>query len=132
MKRIEEIKKILSENKRILKEKYKVKSLAIFGSYLRGEEKKSSDIDILVEFEDFVKDRKTYDAVLRNLEIIGEPSMHVPIEIKNKYKEIDWLGMQGLINRITHEYFGLSYKIIWKIIKEELSIIKEKLKEVLN
>lgn len=51
MKTLEDIKKILLENKQILKEKYKVKTLAIFGSYVRGEQKKSSDIDILVEFE---------------------------------------------------------------------------------
>lgn len=83
-------------------------------------------------FDDFVKDRKTIDAVLRNLEIIGEASKHIPSEIKNKYKDIDWIGIQGLRNRITHEYFGLSYQIVWVIIKNELKIIKEKLKEVLN
>lgn len=68
-------------------------------------------------FDDFVKDRKTIDAVLRNLEIIGEASKYIPSEIKNKNKDIDWIGIQGLRNRITHEYFGLSYQIIWVIIK---------------
>lgn len=52
MKTLEDIKKILLENKQILKEKYKVKRIAIFGSYVRGEQKKRSDIDILVEFEE--------------------------------------------------------------------------------
>ncbi len=83
-------------------------------------------------FDDFLKDRKTIDAVLRNLEIIGKASRYIPSEIKNKNKDIDWIGIQGLRNRITHEYFCLSYQIIWIIIKNELKIIKEKLKEVLN
>lgn len=68
-------------------------------------------------FDDFVKDRKTIDAVLRNLEIISEASKYLPSEIKNKNIDIDWIGIQGLRNRITHEYFGLSYQIIWVIIK---------------
>jgi len=52
MNKIEEIKKELEELKPILREKYKVKSMGIFGSYLRSEERKDSDLDILVEFEE--------------------------------------------------------------------------------
>ncbi len=51
MKTLSEIKKIILENKKELKEKYKVKTIGIFGSYARGEQKETSDIDILVEFE---------------------------------------------------------------------------------
>ncbi|WP_018154462.1 nucleotidyltransferase family protein [Methanothermococcus thermolithotrophicus] len=51
MKTLNEIKKILLEHKKELKEKYKVKTIGIFGSYARGEQKETSDIDILVEFE---------------------------------------------------------------------------------
>ena len=52
MKYVEEIKEKLEELKPSLEEKFKVKSIGIFGSYIRGEEKKESDLDILVEFED--------------------------------------------------------------------------------
>ena len=52
MKYVEKIKKKLEELKPLLEEKFKVKSIGIFGSYIRGEEKKESDLDILVEFED--------------------------------------------------------------------------------
>jgi len=52
MKKIEEIKKKLAELKPSLKEEFKVQSIGIFGSYLRGEEKKGSDLDVLVEFEE--------------------------------------------------------------------------------
>ncbi|NPA49347.1 MAG: nucleotidyltransferase family protein [Thermodesulfobacteria bacterium] len=50
MKSLDEIRKILKQQKDFLKEKYKVKNIAIFGSYVRGEQKKTSDIDILVDF----------------------------------------------------------------------------------
>ena len=52
MKYVEKIKKKLEELKPLLEEKFEVKSIGIFGSYIRGEEKKESDLDILVEFED--------------------------------------------------------------------------------
>jgi len=52
MKNTEEIRKKLEELKPSLKEKFGVKSLGVFGSYIRGEEKKGSDLDILVEFEE--------------------------------------------------------------------------------
>ncbi len=51
MKKIDEFKKIINQHREILEQRYKVKNIAIFGSYARGEEKKESDIDILVEFK---------------------------------------------------------------------------------
>ncbi len=48
--KLEEIKRILSKNKETVAEKYDVREMGIFGSYARGEQKKGSDIDILVEF----------------------------------------------------------------------------------
>jgi len=51
MKTLEEIKNILSKHKGELREKYKVKEIGIFGSFIRGEQKKNSDVDVLVEFE---------------------------------------------------------------------------------
>jgi len=52
MKNLEEIKKILHESKPVIKEKFKVKEIGIFGSYVRGENKPKSDIDLLVEFKE--------------------------------------------------------------------------------
>ncbi len=52
MKRLEELKKIINEHKKKLEEEYKVKSIAIFGSYVRNEQNKKSDVDILVDFHE--------------------------------------------------------------------------------
>jgi len=59
----------------------------------------------VMDFDDFKEDRKTIDAVARNLEIIGEASKFIPDYIKRKYSDVDWAGMVGLRNRITHDYF---------------------------
>lgn len=53
-KKIDQIILKLRENKHLIEEKYKVKTLGVFGSYVRGEQKKRSDLDILVEFQEFL------------------------------------------------------------------------------
>jgi len=73
-----------------------------------------------ISFEEFSKDNKTVDAVIRNFEIIGEASNLLPDEIKDKYSEIDWHRMRGFRNRIVHDYFGVDLQIIWKIIFDQI------------
>ena len=51
--------------------------------------------------------------------------------LRNKYPDIDWKGMIGLRNRIVHEYFGVNLTIIWNILKNDLPLLKEKIKRIL-
>ncbi len=85
-----------------------------------------------INFEDFISDKKTIDAAVRNFEIIGEASKYIPEDIKEKHQNVDWKGIIGLRNRIAHEYFGVSTAIIWYIIKEELPPLKEKIRLILG
>ncbi len=71
-------------------------------------------------FEQFKKDYKTVDAVIRNFEIIGEAANKVPDTIKEKYPEVPWSEMYLLRNKVSHEYFGIDYDIIWDVITNEL------------
>lgn len=66
-------------------------------------------------FAQFKKDYKTVDAVIRNFEIIGEAAKNIPNEIKNKYPQIPWSEMYLLRNKVSHEYFGIDYEIIWDV-----------------
>lgn len=76
-----------------------------------------------LDYKSFLTDNKTKDAVVRNLEIIGEASKHVTK--KNKAKlNVPWKRIGGLRNRIVHEYFGVDYKIVWRIITEQLTDLK--------
>jgi len=67
------------------------------------------------DFEHFKKDNKTIDAVIRNFEIIGEASKNLDEKIKEKYPEVPWKEMYYLRNRVSHEYFGVDYEIIWDV-----------------
>jgi uncharacterized protein with HEPN domain len=80
----------------------------------------------------FTKNPQTIDAVVRNLEIIGEAAKHIPTSIRAKHTEIPWKKMIGLRNIITHEYFGIDEKIIWEIVKHNLSNVKHSIIELLQ
>jgi len=76
------------------------------------------------DFETFTKDRKTVDAVLRNLEIIGEAAKHIPENIRMQHPEIPWKRVIGLRNVVIHHYFGVDLSIVWVIIKKQLPELK--------
>jgi len=73
-----------------------------------------------MSFEAFAADSRTVDAVVRNLEVIGEAARYIPASIKAQHPEIDWTAINGLRNRIVHEYFGLSLSILWTIAQNDL------------
>jgi len=83
-------------------------------------------------YETFVKNELVIDAVIRNLEIIGEASRNLPEDVRKKYPEIPWGRMIGLRNIIIHEYFGVDLAIIWEIITKNLPETKPKIVAMLK
>ena len=73
-----------------------------------------------LDFQRFKRDFKTVDAVIRNFEIIGEATKNLPKDIKDTYTSLPWEEMYRLRNRISHEYFGIDYEIIWDIATRHL------------
>lgn len=82
-------------------------------------------------FKEFTNNEIVIDAVIRNLEIIGEASKNIPLGIKSLHKEIPWKEMSGMRDRITHEYFGVDLRIVWKTIKHSLPVLKKNIKPLL-
>src|ERR1035437_11162419 len=85
-----------------------------------------------LDFQHFKWDHKTVDAVVRNFEIIGEATKNLPQGLKDKYAEVPWEEMYRLRNRISHEYFGIDYEIIWEIVKKYLPQNHKDLSEILG
>lgn len=83
-----------------------------------------------LDYDSWKKDRKTIDAVIRNIEIIGEASSHVPANIQEKYSDIPWYEMKGLRNILIHEYFGVDTDVLWRTIKEDLPSLKIKIQKM--
>lgn len=85
-----------------------------------------------MDFTSFVSDRRTVDAVIRNLIIIGEAASHMPEDICQKYPVIPWYEMRGMRNFVVHEYFVVSDKILWDTIRLELKELPEILKRIIK
>jgi uncharacterized protein with HEPN domain len=82
--------------------------------------------------EQLREDERTYDAVIRNLEIIGEASKHIPPDIRDKYAEIEWRKISGLRDVLTHGYFGIDDEIIWDIVRNQVKPLLESVENIIS
>lgn len=85
-----------------------------------------------LSYEQFLEDIKTQDAVVRNLEIIGEATKNISEELKKKYPQIRWKDLAGVRDKLIHHYFGVNLDIVWNIVKEELPEIVLQLEGILK
>jgi uncharacterized protein with HEPN domain len=83
-------------------------------------------------YEAFLADTKTQDATVRNLEIIGEAVKRLSPELRARYADIPWKGMAGARDRLIHDYFGVSFDVVWEIVSNELPQVMEPLKTLLD
>ena len=85
-----------------------------------------------MEFDDFQKDEKTIDAVIRNFIVIGEAARNVPDDISEKYPNIPWRIMGDMRNFAVHEYWGVEMRTIWKTIRDDLPPLVPNLNQVID
>jgi len=71
-------------------------------------------------YEEFAQSKITIDAVIRNLEVIGEAARKLPPEIKKKSHEIEWRKIIAMRNVLTHEYFGVNTRIVWDVVQNKI------------
>jgi len=80
----------------------------------------------------FYSNFQLQDAVLRRLEIIGEATKNLPINVRKKFPQTPWREMAGLRDVLIHEYFGVNIRRVWKIITETLPNLKKELNKIQN
>ena len=85
-----------------------------------------------LSYEQFLMDDKTKDAVVRNIEIIGEAARNIPKEIQTRYSHIPWAEIISTRHVIAHDYFDLDYEIIWSIIVQDIPLLKRELELILK
>jgi len=81
-------------------------------------------------FKDFIDNKKTIDAVIRNFEVLGEAAKRIPEEVRISNPQIEWKKISDFRNVLIHDYFGINYEILWKITEEYLPEQFEFLKEL--
>ena len=83
-------------------------------------------------YERFLADRKTQDAVVRNLAVIGEATKNRSARVRKTYPDIPWKDLAGVRDKMIHHYFGISYEIVWKMCDEELPQLLDPLQSILG
>ena len=94
-----------------------------------------SKIDEYIEnmdYDELIADNRTIDAIVRNLEVIGEAAKNIPSEIRDKYPNIEWKKIAGIRDILIHAYFTIDLEILWDIVKNKLPDLKEGISVVLN
>lgn len=82
-------------------------------------------------FERFAQDDRTVDAVVCNLEVIGEAARQIPSEVRERYPEVPWRRVIGLRNVVVHEYFAVDVEIVWTVVRQSLPELKEALRRMM-
>jgi uncharacterized protein with HEPN domain len=75
----------------------------------------------------FLADDKTADAVVRNVEIIGEASKQVPDDFKARHPQVPWAQMAGMRNRIVHDYAGVDLELVWDVVTKSLPALEQQI-----
>lgn len=80
----------------------------------------------------FKADRRTQDAVVRNIQIIGEAAKKVSPALKAKHADIPWKRIVGMRDKVVHQYFGVNLEIVWSAVELELPALKKRIAAILR
>ena len=83
-------------------------------------------------WQSFLRDYKTQDAVVRNLEVIGEATKNLSDEFRAQYPEIPWRDMAGTRDRLMHHYFGINQEIVWQIVEKDLPDLNKQIQQAIS
>jgi uncharacterized protein with HEPN domain len=86
----------------------------------------------LHNYDNFEKQWVEQDAIIRNLEIIGEASVNVSDDLKEQYPCVNWKEMRGMRNFVTHQYFGVDLKDIWVTVVNDIPVLKKQIQDIIN
>ncbi len=85
-----------------------------------------------LSYDDYLLDWIKQDAIIRNIEIIGEASKHIEDKLKDKYPEISWFLIKGMRNFLVHEYFKVDHDAVWNTFQNDLPQLKFQIFAIIN
>ncbi|HDM71044.1 MAG TPA: DUF86 domain-containing protein [Thermotogales bacterium] len=85
-----------------------------------------------LSYEEFCKNDMIVDAVIRNIEILGEAAKNVSMDFRKRYPEVEWHEISKTRDKIIHFYFGVDLSIIWDIVTVDVPVLKVKLEKIVE
>ncbi len=85
-----------------------------------------------VSYDQFATDKKTLNAVLRSIEVIGEAAKNIPDQVRAKYSQVPWKEMSGMRDKVIHSYFGVDRQTVWLVVKNRIPAIIPLMQQVLQ
>ena len=85
-----------------------------------------------LSYDQFLSDKKTLNAVVRSIEVIGEAAKKVPDEIRVKYPSVPWREMAGMRDKLIHFYFSVDREAVWLVVKERIPALKPLIEQILR
>ena len=98
-----------------------VDSIDDIGDFIKG-----------MSYEDFTQDKKTTNAVLRSIEVMGEAAKNVPEDIRSQYPQIPWKKISDMIDKLIHEYHGVDLETVWQTLHEDIPPLKDQFKDIIE
>ena len=83
-------------------------------------------------FEEFRKNELVQDAIIRNIEIIGEASKKISSQTKKLHFEVPWKEIAGMRDKLIHDYLGVDVKVVWETIKEDIPALKKQIRGIIK
>ncbi len=105
----------------------------VWGDYINDVLNSISEVEDFtrgMNYASFIRDRRTVNAVIRSLEVMGEAARQIPEEIRRKYPDLPWKRMAGMRDKLIHEYTGVDLETVWDVITEELPPLKPLLEKL--
>jgi uncharacterized protein with HEPN domain len=85
-----------------------------------------------VDFDSFLQDGTLKRAFVRSIEIIGEATKLLPVELREKYSYLDWRAMAGMRDRLIHGYFGIDYEIGWNVVTSKIPELRQQIQAIIH
>ena len=85
-----------------------------------------------ISYREFEKNETFKRSFVRSLEVIGEATKNIPGEFRKKYPLIPWKDLAGLRDILIHRYFGINYRMVWDIVKNQVPVLEEKIRSILT
>ncbi|MFH1777873.1 MAG: DUF86 domain-containing protein [Candidatus Omnitrophota bacterium] len=85
-----------------------------------------------ITFDEFKQDKKTINAVLRSIEVMGEAVKNIPTQLKEKHPNVPWKKISGMRDKLIHEYLGVDLEVVWETVKNDLPSLEPLILDILK